>query len=99
MMYLKSKSPSVLLAILGRYCNFLGTFSQRTEVKPYIVLGLALLCIQFSKAQDTEVFGWAGFWKYFDRGELPAVNWAAPEFDDGAWPERPGMFGFPENES
>lgn len=29
-------------------------------------------------------------WRYDESGEMPAANWAAPEFDDAAWPTGQG---------
>jgi hypothetical protein len=33
-------------------------------------------------------------WRYWDQGTLPAADWAASTYDDSAWPEAVGPFGY-----
>lgn len=59
----------------------------------------ALLFIQPGSAQTTNVFDWAHLWRVFDRGTAPPPDWISPGFDDSQWSERPGVFGYPQNEN
>ncbi|MDG2125581.1 MAG: lamin tail domain-containing protein, partial [Verrucomicrobiales bacterium] len=40
------------------------------------------------------VVGYGASWKYHDLTAEPPADWAGSDFNDGAWPEHPGMFGF-----
>lgn len=45
-------------------------------------------------SQGITVVDYGDTWKYHDQGVDLGDAWMAPDYDDGGWPQGPGLFGF-----
>lgn len=57
--------------------------------------GPAIAVLVRQPAQGTTLVRWGDSWKYWDNGTDPGANWVGrTSFDDSAWPQGPGRFGY-----